>query len=205
MFRLMQVLTKPFHRYLTDVTLSICKGTGPQWEVTNTMRLCALQNDRSRPKLETFRVWIWEALGSVGTQFVVTPAASSQAHPHAQSSSNSLWRCSSKMMSRLVQDPKSARSLGLQSRLSTGSMPRTGTLAKLTFVRSNVEEDIFIFYILLMLMFLEVLVERQPDILPSVKCAASRYRALLLQPRTAYLPNPRTNEACRTAYKITDW
>ena len=56
------------------------------------------------------------------------------------------------MMSRLVQDPKSARSLGLQSRLSTGSMPRTGTLAKLTFVRSNVEEDIFIFYILLMLM-----------------------------------------------------
>ena len=42
----------------------------------------------------------------------------------------------SKMMSR-VQDPKSARSLGLQSRLSTGSMPRTSALAKLTLVRSN--------------------------------------------------------------------
>ena len=109
------------------------------------------QNDRSRPKLETFGVWIWEALGSVGAQFVVTPAASSQAHPHAQSSSNSLWRCPSKMMYHL-QDLKSARSLGLQSRLSAGSMPRTGALAKLTLVRSNVEEDIFIFYILLMLM-----------------------------------------------------
>ena len=95
------------------------------------------------------QAWIWEALGTNSAPSLSSPAASSQAHSHAQSSSNSPRRQADGCGDESQQDdvPLTNPFAHWGCRVDSAPSMATGAVAKLTFVRSNVEENIF--YILL--------------------------------------------------------